>query len=229
MTPPPTTRREVILAAASVGTALGVTGCVGGNDGGDGTLYEAGESHSFAGEGMDETEMFELDQGFMAVEFQSDAEDILTAHLVNIEVETDGNLIDDRLLLNWPAPLEGSLANIVSGGTYLIDVDVDGPWSFDIEQPAIHEDDVDELPFERSGTEPKYFGPVELPETALIHAEHSGGGGFTIDTITTDGHWDVPINESGEVDSTRSLRDEGIAWISVYGVDDWSFEVVPSE
>lgn len=226
MTSSRTTRREVLRATAGVGIVSGVAGCAGGNDGDDGIIYEEGESHSFSGDGMDETEMFELDEGFMTLEYQSDAEDILTAELVNIDLDGNGRLIDDRSLVNWPAPVEGSLANLVSGGTYLIDVDVDGPWSFDIDQPQVDTGDIGDLPFKRSDDEPVYYGPVELPDDALINAEHTGDGGFTVHTITTEGHWYVAINDSGEVDSTRSLRDDGTVWISVYGVDDWFIEIV---
>lgn len=179
---------------------------------------------------MTETEMFELDDGLMSVKYQSEADDVFTAELVAINVKDSRHGVDDRLILNRMAPIKGELMNIVSGGTYLIDVDVDGPWSFKIDQPSASYDEVMELPFERSGHQPVYFGPINLPENALIHGKHSGEGGFTVDSITVDGHWDVPINDSSrKVDSTRPMRDDGIAWISVTGRGDWSINIYERE
>jgi len=192
-------------------------------------IFEEGQSHSFSGDGMAETEMFELDEGLMSIGYQSESDDILTADLVAIDIDGNGRHIDDRLIINRRAPIEGELMNIVSGGTYLIDVDVDGPWEFEIEQPSASHDEVENPPFERSDDQPVYYGPVELPEGALIHGQHSGEGGFSVDTITVDGHWDGPINDSGEVDSTRPLRDDGIAWISVYRRDNRSIEILEQE
>jgi hypothetical protein len=201
----------------------------GAKNGDDGLIFEEGQSHSFSGDGMAETEMFELDEGLMSIGYQSESDDILTAELVAIDIEGSSRYVDDRLIINRRAPIEGELMNIVSGGTYLIDVDVDGPWEFEIEQPSASHDEVENLPIERSDDQPVYYGPVELPEDALIQGQHSGEGGFSVHTITVDGHWDVPINDSGEVDSTRPLRDDGIAWISVYGRDDWSIEIYKQE
>lgn len=85
-----------------------------------------------------------------------------------------------------------------------------------------------ELPIEKSGNGPGYFGPVDLPEDALIHATHPEGG-FTVESITVDGRWDGLINESGVVDNTRPFRDEGIAWISVFATEEWSIEIFRSD
>lgn len=225
-------RRRFLVASTVLGLATSFAGCIGDEEtSGENTglIFEEGQSHTFSGEGVKETEMFELDEGLMSIQFQSESDDILTAHLVAIDIEDNGRYVDDRLIINRGAPIEGELMNIVSGGTYLIDVEVEGPWEFEIEQPSVRHDDVENLPFERSDDRPEYYGPVELPEDALIHGEHSGEGGFAVDTITVDGHWDVPINDSGEVDSTRSLRDDGIAWISVYGREEWSIEIYEQE
>jgi hypothetical protein len=247
------TRRNLLIGS---GLAISISGCVGDeepdngnsdeggdtdentNDDGDqgdtetnddDLIFEEGQTHSLSGEGMAETEMFELNEGLMSIHYQSESDDIFTAHLVAIDVEETHNGVDDRLIVNRRAPIEGELMNVVSGGTYLIDVDVEGPWSFEIDQPSASYDDVMEVPFERSGDQPVYFGPIDLPEDALIHGEHSGDDGFNVHSITVDGRWHVPINDSGEVDSTRPMRDEGLAWISVYGRDDWTIEIYKME
>lgn len=235
--------RRDFLSTGLTGTTVLITGCTGagddtddtddgvlnGDDGGggsNGVIFEEGQSQTFEGTGTEETERFELNRGLMRYRYESDVEEgIFTSSLVDLERSDSGEFLDDRSLTNYSTPISGEQMNIVSGGEYLIDVEVEGEWSLEIDQPVMEESEVEELPFEATGDSPQYLGPVELHEDAEVNASHEGEGVFQVDSITTDGHWDVPVNESGAVDATRSFRDEGTAWINVVGDGDWSVEI----
>ncbi len=172
---------------------------------------------------MEETDRFDLNEGIVEIDYEIPEEDITTAHLVSMD---DGT---ETLLLNWSGPLEAELARVVTGGEYLLSVEAEGDWSFEINQPEVEENEVEGLPYEAEGSEPTYVGPVDVPEEAEIHAQHDGkseheSDPFSVDTLTADGLWSG-FNESGNVDMTRPLRDDGVMWFSIHAYHDWSFEV----
>lgn len=196
------------------------------NDEYDGLVFEEGQTHSFEGDGATETDRFALDRGLMRYRYESDAnQETFTSQLVDMERDGSSEYLDDRSLTNYMAPIQGELMNIVSGGEYLIDVDVEGPWSIEIDQPALTQDETKTLPVDVSGSAPSYVGPVELHSDAEVHATHRGDSVFSVHSITLDGHWDVPVNDSGELETTRVFRDEGVAWISIVGDGDWSITI----
>ncbi|WP_254808468.1 hypothetical protein [Natronosalvus amylolyticus] len=217
------TRRQYLAGSAVV--VAGLAGCAEDNTGSneDGKIFDGGETHQFESSGMEETDRFDLNEGIVEIDYEIPEEDITTAHLVSMD---DGT---ETLLLNWSGPLEAELARVVTGGEYLLSVEAEGDWSFEINQPEVEENEVEGLPYEAEGSEPTYVGPVDVPEEAEIHAQHDGkseheSDPFSVDTLTADGLWSG-FNESGNVDMTRPLRDDGVMWFSIHAYHDWSFEV----
>lgn len=218
--------RRVLLAGFTSLMMLGLSGCTstGPNGNGD-VIFASGKSHSFQGTGPKETERFDLDEGLMRISYESSSEDVFTTGLVDMDGDTSGPYIDERNLTNNTTKA-GELMNIVNGGSYLIDVDVEGEWSLEISQPGARRDEVAELPFEESGEMPASYGPIKLDEDAQIRASHEGDGVFSVGSMTVDGRWDVPINDGGQIESTtRPFRDSGIAWINVVGTNNWSIRI----
>lgn len=218
-------RRELLAGFTSLGM-IGLSGCASTGPGGNGdVIFTSGKSYSFEGTGPKETERFDLDEGLMRFSYESSSDDVFTTELVDMDGDTSGKYIDERNLTN-NITNEGELINIVNGGSYLIDVDVEGEWSLEISQPRAHRDDIAELPFEVTGEKPASHGPIKLAEDAQIQASHDGSGYFSVRSLTLDGRWDVPINDSGQIESTtRPFRDSGVAWINVVGTKHWSIRI----
>lgn len=241
--------RRKILALGSIGIASSIAGCSGSDDdgkaaadegdvensdGSEGTEetgsgtenderdgIEAGESYSFEGSGADVSDEFELTGGMATIEFTHSGESNFIATMVAIE----GEDWDDELLVNVIGSIEGRSVLAVSGGAYQLDVDADGDWSIDLEQPAVSEGDAESPPTEYSGEGPDYFGPVALDGVHEVTASHDGERNFILQAHGIDGDWDLVVNEIGEFEGSSTLRSNELVYFDVEADGSWSVSV----
>lgn len=181
----------------------------------------AGESHSFQGSGSEVSDEFELDSGIATIEFSHDGDSNFIATMVALE----GEDWDDELLVNSIGSVEGRSALSIGGGAYQLDVDADGDWSIDIDQPAVSESDAETPPVEHSGEGPDYFGPIALDGVHEVAATHDGDSNFILQAHGIGGDWDLVVNEIGEFEGSSTLRSDELVYFDVEADGSWSVEV----
>lgn len=185
-------------------------------------IVEGGESHSFEGSGAEVTDEFSLDPGILTVDFAHDGEQNFIVDMLALE----GEQWDDELLVNVIGDAEGSSVMSVNGGQYQIDVDADGGWSIDLDQPEATADDLQELPVEESGSGSTWLGPFTAEGVNEIHGSHNGERNFIVSGHDADGGWELMINEIGEYEGTGTFRaDGGAFWVDIEADGDWTLEI----
>ncbi len=189
---------------------------------GEGAVVEAGESHSFDGSGAEVTDEFSLEPGILTVDFSHTGERNFIVNMVALE----GEQWDDELLVNVIGDTEGSSVMSINGGQYQIDVDADGDWSLDLDQPEVTADDQQELPVEESGSGSTWLGPFTADGVNEIHGTHDGERNFIVTGHDADGGWELMINEIGEYEGSGTFRAGGGAfWIDVEADGNWTLEI----
>lgn len=187
----------------------------------DGTVLEAGEHHAFEGSGAAESASFDLAEGIVTIEFSHDGESDL-----RVELLAAGGEGDDRALPTTDAnPGSGESIVTIEAGTYRLAVEADGAWSIDLDQPAVHADDLAELPVDVSGTGSSFVGPLRTDGTVSVDATHDGTAQFIVDGHGADGRSEQLINRTGEFDSSRSYSAGGAVWLNVEADGNWTLEV----
>ncbi|MDQ2049774.1 polysaccharide deacetylase [Natronolimnohabitans sp. A-GB9] len=185
----------------------------------DGVIFEAGEAHALEGTGETDTEPFDLAEGIVVGEFTHDGDAAFAASVV----PTDGDRDDEALVTE--ADGDGESMLVVDAGTYRLEVDADGPWSVDLEQPAVHADDFEEPPLETSGTGSAFVGPLWTDDDLSLAVTHDGDGSFVVDGVGADGSWEQLVNQRGGFDASRSYAAAGVCWIDIEADGDWSLEI----
>lgn len=104
----------------------------------EGVIVETGESYSFDGSGAEVTDEFSLEPGILTVDFSHTGESNFIVDMIALE----GEQWDDELLVNVIGDTEGSSVMSITGGQYQIDVNADGDWSLDLDQPEVTADEI---------------------------------------------------------------------------------------
>ncbi|MFC4544574.1 polysaccharide deacetylase [Halosolutus amylolyticus] len=189
----------------------------------DGRILDAGASYSFEGTGTSDSAEFELEESILIGQFSHDGE---SEFLVDV-TPIDGDLDDERLVTATGAT-SGESIMTVDGGRYRLTVEADGPWSIDLDQPAIHSDDLADLPVEASGTGSGFVGPLWTPDDPSLSVTHDGDGAFIVDGYGADGSWEQIVNKTGAFDNSRSYAASGVVWINVEADGNWTLDVSDS-
>ncbi|WP_225336072.1 polysaccharide deacetylase family protein [Halomicrobium urmianum] len=184
-----------------------------------GTVLEAGQSHTFEGTGSGESPTFELDDGVVVATVSHDGEAIA------VDVTKPDGLGRSENLLTTSGNESGESIMAVDDDTYRLEVDADGEWSIDLSQPAVHADDLEDLPVEASGTGSAFVGPLWTERDVRIVATHDGDGTFIVDGYGADGSREVIVHRSGEFSNSRSYKAGGPAWINVEADGNWTLEI----
>ncbi len=187
-----------------------------------GTLLEAGQSHTFEGTGSGESPTFELDDGVLVTTVSHDGEEIA------VDVTKPGGLGRNENLLTTSENATGESIMAVDDDTYRLEVDADGAWSIDLSQPAVHADDLEDLPVEASGTGSAFVGPLWTDRDVRVVATHDGDGTFIVDGYGADGSREVLVHRTGEFSNSRSYKAGGPVWLNVEADGDWTLEISDS-
>ena len=181
----------------------------------DGTVFEAGESHSFEGSGSGRTDEFDLGEGLVRARFAHEG-----AFAVGVEGEASGDV-----LARADGDGTGESVLVVAGGSYRLDVEAEDDWAIDLVQPSVDGDDLADLPVSDSGTGPSFVGPLWTEGNVRVVATHDGDATFVVDGHGADGSREQLISRESEVDASRSYSAGGVVWITVEADGDWTLEV----
>lgn len=245
-------QRRTFLATTGIAATAALAGCAGDDNGSDngngnangndddtgsengdngeenggedveGAVVESGQSHSFDGSGAEVTDEFELDEGILTVDFSHDGESNFIVEMVALE----GEQWDDELLVNVIGDADGSSVMSINGGTYQIDVDADGGWLLDLDQPEVSADELEEPPIEESGSGSTWIGPFSAEGVHEVHSTHDGESNFIVEGHDADGNWELMINEIGEYEGSGTFRaDSGAFWVNIEADGDWTIEI----
>ncbi len=186
----------------------------------EGTILEAGEQQTFEGNGSTESETFDLADGVVRLAVTHDSGSPLECELISV----DDDSAREIQILGTASGASESLVP-VDAGQYRLAVDADDSWEIDLEQPAVHADDLEGLPASASGSGSAVVGPLRTEGNVSVTATYDGTGQFIVDGHGADGHTEQLINRVGEFDSSRSYSAGGAVWLTVAADGEWTLEI----
>jgi hypothetical protein len=178
------------------------------------------EPITLSGTGQQATEAFELEAGLVIATLSHQGQ----GHFGVTLLDETGQMAD--LFANAIGPFDGSTAYGAAGGTYLLDVQADGPWTVTIEQPRPAD-----APETRSfqGQGPTASEPFSLPRgLARFQLSHTGQHHFGVTLLDSDGNMvDLLANDIGSFEGSKAVGvpQDGAYVLDVQADGPWSIEV----
>lgn len=175
------------------------------------------EPLAFDGSGASVTEEFDLEGGVTIAEAVYDGESNFIVELI----PTDDGF--EELLVNAIGDFDGASGILAEEGTYLLDIDADGSWEIEIQQPRATVDDADALPVELEGDGPGWDGPFRFDGLGQARGTHEGERNFIVEILPQEGRFsELVFNEIGEFDGETTFDLEGIGYVTVEADGPWS-------
>lgn len=182
------------------------------------------EPISLSGSGQQATDPFTLESGLaiMSMTHQGDANFIVDL------LDESGISVAPMGLANEIGPFEGSIALQTSAGEHLLDVQANGPWTINVEQPR-----PSNAPKSRS------FSGDSKTATALFELSgglttfemtHQGDANFIVDLLDENGASVSPmglVNEIGPFNGSKALAvpGSGIYLLQIEANGPWTIEI----
>lgn len=171
----------------------------------------------FTGSGASVTEEFELEGGVTIAEAVHDGESNFIVDLI----PTDDGF--EELLVNAIGDFDGASGVLAEEGTYLLDVDADGSWEIEIQQPRATVDEADALPVEIEGEGPEWVGPFRFDGLGQARGTHEGEENFIVEILPQDDRFsELVFNEIGGFDGETTFDLEGVGYVTVDADGPWS-------
>lgn len=176
---------------------------------------EAPEPQNFAGTGEEVREGITIEGGLTVLEATHSGES-------NFQVTFAGGQYD-TYFVNAIGDYDGSTAELVEEGEYIMDVTADGSWEITVRQPR--SGDGAPLPVSYTGNGPDVVGPVRFDGTGVASGSHDGDSNFQVTVLPMTGSFgEVVFNEIGSFDGETTYSASGIGWIEVVADGNWSVE-----
>ncbi len=173
-----------------------------------------------SGAGETATEAFELETGLTVVKLTHQGQENFAVTLL----DENGEMVD--LLANEIGSFEGATALGVTEGSYLLDVDAQGPWTATIRQPR-PTDPPKTQSFQGEGA--RAPRPFSLPQgLARFELSHQGQENFAVTLLDGDGNMvDLLANEIGNFQGSTavSIPQDGAYALDVDADGPWTIEV----
>ncbi len=177
------------------------------------------EPIALSGVGQQATEAFELKPGLVVAALGHQGQGYFSVTLL------DGNGQMADLFGNGVGPFDGSAAYGAVGGTYLLDVQADGPWTVTIRQPR-PADAPETRAFQ--GQSAAASDPFSLPQgLSRFDMLHQGQGYFSATLLDSDGNMvDLLGNGTGNFQGSTavSVPQDGIYVLDVQADGPWTIE-----
>lgn len=175
-----------------------------------------------SGSGRQATEKFELQAGLAIVQVQNDGKSNFVVELMDGQGEEITNLFNEI------DKFQGRQAFYIGkAGTYLLDVEGTGPWSFTIEQPRPTTAEPAPQTFKGQGTDVTPF--ITLPAgLTVFEFERSGEGRGVFTLLDQDGRAIEQIaNQLDAFQGSKPLKiqEKGVYLFNVYGEGDWTLKI----
>ncbi|WP_424359769.1 hypothetical protein [Methanocella sp. MCL-LM] len=143
-------------------------------------------------------------------------------HMLNDQGKTE------EYLANEIGDYDGSVViGTTKAGYYLLDIDADGPWTVDIDQPR--PTTAQQVPISMSGTGPQASEFFYLKQgLTTFKLNHNGESNFIVHLVDSKGNTEeYLVNEIGEFDGSKAIgvSKSGVYLISVDADGDWTISV----
>ncbi|KDE57942.1 polysaccharide deacetylase [Halostagnicola sp. A56] len=181
-----------------------------------GPILEAGNEHTFDGSGSGQTGEFELAGSGVECRFSHEGSGDFTVEGTAIE----GDLAHE-LVVDTTGSGSGKSFTFADEGTYQLDVQADGEWSIELDQPEVTSSDLTSLPVEQSGTGSSFVGPLESEDDISLVVSHEGDGTFLVDGFDSSGSREQVVNKTGQFEGSRSYAVGNATWFNVEATGDW--------
>jgi len=172
---------------------------------------------SFSGSGAAVERDIEIEGGLTVIEASHNGESNFQVSLVPDEGF-------DVLFINVIGDFDGSQAELVEGGTYLLDIEADGGWSITVKQPRATSGS--SPPDSFSGRGPDVVGPIEFDGTHIAEGSHSGEGNFQVRVMPMEGSFsELVFNEIGNFNGETTFSYRGLGWVDVNADGSWQIDI----
>jgi len=181
---------------------------------------EAEYTKSFSGEGMMVTDFIKVEEGLAVFNFTHDGDSNFIVHLL----DDGGDVVG--YLANQIGEYEGSIAEYVDEGTYVVCIDADGEWTMDFDQVDFDESTSD-TSFSGEGNTATQVFHVGTAGLKTFDLSHSGDSNFIVHLLDSDGDTVAYLaNAIGDYSgSTAEYLDAGDYIMNVQADGDWDISI----
>jgi hypothetical protein len=174
------------------------------------------EPQTFSGTGQEVRQDIQINGGLTVVEATYSGES-------NFQVSLEGGEFPTNFV-NVIGDFDGAQAELVEEGTYILEINADGPWEVTLRQPRATSGE--SLPVSSSGSNPDVVGPVEFSGTGVATGSHDGDSNFQVQILPAEGQFGENVfNEIGEFDGETAYNFDGIGWVDINANGNWSLEL----
>lgn len=172
------------------------------------TVGSESEVMEYSGSGSSVIRDVEIDGGLTVVTVTHDGSGFFAVDLVPLAGEYDVSVAYGI------GGYQGTSAELVDAGTYLIDIEADGDWELQVTQPRPTSGS--SLPTTIRDDVPNVFGPFEFSGVHIATATHNGEGLFGVDVLPPQGPYGEYIFiETGQFEGEATFRFEGVGFVAV--------------
>lgn len=175
---------------------------------------------SFSGEGMMVTDFIKVEEGLAVFNFTHDGDSNFIVHLL----DEGGDVVG--YLANQIGEYEGSIAEYVDEGTYVVRIDADGEWTMDFDQVDFSDSSSD-TSFSGEGSAATQVFHVETGGLKTFDLSHSGDSNFIVHLLDSDGRTVAYLaNAIGDYSgSTAEYLDAGDYIMNVQADGEWDISI----
>lgn len=181
----------------------------------------------FTGEGATITDEFELETGPTLVEGSHGGESTFDVRIVPDESD------EDYALITRVGEFEGSTGTFIEDGTYLLEVDADGPWELVVRQPRAAETEAADPPVSFEGTGTDWIGPILFDDETRVAGACEDGSVFRVELVPQNaddsefvwGGSELIFDAIGRFLGVTDVHTDGIGYVTIDASGDWILEV----
>lgn len=179
------------------------------------------EGQTYAGSGQEVRQNIELEEGLTVIEATHSGASNFQVALA------DGSQFDDYFI-NVIGEFDGAQAELIDGGSYILDVNADGDWEITVTQPRAVVGEL--LPHSYEGSGPDVVGPIDVPidyeGSPVATATHDGESNFQVQILPPRGSFpEIIFNEIGEFDGSTTFSYSGVGWVDINADGNWTLEL----
>lgn len=175
------------------------------------------------GSGESVTDTFDA-SFFTTFSYEHDGRSNFAVELID---DQSGDTVD--LLVNEIGAVSGCTGIGLPDREYLLDIDADGDWAFDIGEPLAPDDEYGVPPGSIEGEQPDVYGEIEIDGRVTVSAEHRGDSNFSVaawDEANTRALFDeLLFNEIGNFDGETTAQLNGLFYIVVQAGGPYTIEI----
>lgn len=186
-----------------------------------GVILHAGRQHAMSGVDGERTDSFVVEDGILVGSFSLDGGGALSADIID-----EGGSASPRVFTRSAGHRTGESIISLDAGEYSLDIEAEGRWELELNQPEVHSDDLMDLPQSGlSGNGPDVIGPFWAPEAGSLSVTHDGHSAFIIDIHAASGDWERIEETTGEFDGNRSYAVTGTVWLNIEADGTWAVDI----